>query len=244
MSGDSFERGGRPRSVPDPHGKAYDAMIRQHRALTAQKEAANLHPRVEGPSSVVRAAVRRPHSPADVVMADVVRVLNGPRVARHEIEQGHIVRGIIDGATAAADLEFGRSVVSGVLHGHFKLGGSHSWKQTRKWLGEKGLAEKNQHVHHALIPNNGWGKSVPDAIKNQPWNVKATESPLHHIRIHSASRTKGLPRFSPVERYWHGTPSWWKAANGTVLGHVAQAIGDHLPGHAPAGPAPHPQRKR
>ena len=129
-------------------------------------------------------------------------------------------------------------MVRGVRHGYFKLNGSHSWKQTRKWLGKKGLAAKGQHAHHALIPNGGWGKSVPDAIKNQPWNIKATESPLHHTRIHSASRKMELQRFSPIERYWHGTPTWWKAANASAVGHATQAIGDHLPGHSSGRSAP------
>lgn len=215
LGSDSFERGGRPRAVPDPDGEAYDEMIRRHRQMMAKRDEAHA-----------------PRGPVDAITAGVVHVLNEPREARRQVEQGHLVRGLVDGATAAADLELGRSVVSGVRRGSLKLSGSHNWKQTRKWLGQKGLAEKGQHAHHALIPNGGWGKVVPDAIKNQPWNLKMTETPVHHIRTHGASRQFGLPRFNMLERYWHSTPTWWKAANGSAVGHGVQVIADQLPGHS------------
>ena len=99
-------------------------------------------------------------------------------------------------------------------------------------------------MHHAFIPNNRWGKAVPDVIKNQPWNLKATETPLHHIRIHGRSRKFGLPQFNVLERYWHGTPTWWKAANGSVAGHGVQAVVDHLGGHPQAAQPRHPSPKK
>jgi hypothetical protein len=220
LGGDSFERGGRPRSVPDPDGKAYDEMIRRHRQMMARREAAHA-----------------PRGPVDAIVAGVVQVLNGPREARREIEQGHVVRGVIDGITAAADLQLARGVIRGVRGGPVKLGGSHSSKETRRWLGQKGLAEKGQHAHHALVPNKRWGKAIPDVVKNQPWNYKMTETPLHHTRIHGASRKFGLPQFNMVERYWHGTPTWWKAANGSAAGHGVQAVTDHLTGDRSVGRA-------
>jgi hypothetical protein len=224
LGGDSFERGGQPRSVPDPDGKAYDEMIRRHRQMTARREAA--------------------HAPVDAIATGIAQVLNGPREARREVEQGHVVRGVVDGMTAAADLQLARGVIRGVRRGHVKLSGSHSQKQTRKWLGQKGLAEKGQHAHHALIPNNGWGKAIPDVMKNQPWNYKMMETPLHHTRIHGASRRFGLPQFNVLERFWHGTPTWWKAANGSAAGHGVQEIADHLTRRAPAKQPHHPSPKK
>lgn len=212
-------------------GEAYDEMIRRHRQVTAKREGASAPP--DGP-----------HGPVDAIAAGIAHVLDGPREARREVVRGHVFRGLIDGATAAADLEFGRSAVSGIRRGSVKLSGSHSWGATRKWLGRAGLAEKNQQMHHALIPNSGWGKEVPEVIKNQPWNLKATESPLHHTRIHGRSLKFGLSRFNAAERYWHGTSTWWKAANGSAAGHAVQAIADHLPHHSqPARPG-HPSQKK
>lgn len=217
MGSDSFARGGQPRSVPDHDGKAYDEMIRRHRQIMASKEAAH-----------------QPRGPVDAIAAGVAQALNGPREARREVEQGHVVRGVVDGVAAAADLQLARSVINGVRNGRVKLSGSHSHKETRRWLGQTGLAEKGQHAHHGLVPNRGWGKAIPDIIKNQPWNYKMTETPLHHIRIHGASRKFGLPRFNVVERYWHGTPTWWKAANASAVGRSVHAIVDRLAGHAPS----------
>jgi len=235
LRGDSFERGGHPRSVPDPDGKAYDEMIRRHRQVMARRE--NAGQLVNEGAGQTDPTAHAPHGLVDAIAAGAAHVFNEPREARRQIEQGHVVRGLVDGATAAADLELGRSVVRGLRRGSFKLSGSHSLKQTRKWLGQKGLAENGQHAHHALVPNGGWGKAIPDFIKNQPWNYKMTETPLHHIRIHGASRKFGLPQFNAVERYVHGTPTWWKAANASGLGHGTQGIADHTVGHGHEGKA-------
>jgi len=221
-------------------------MIRQHRLLMAAKENGRAVSARQTPSAADQPHV--PHGVIDSIAAGVAHVLNGPRAARREIEQGHLVRGIVDGAAAAADLQLSREVLGGLRRGAFKLDGSHTHGATRKWLGKMGLAAKGQHAHHALVPNGGWGKLVPNAIKNQPWNYKMTETPLHHIRIHSRSLKAGLPRFNAVERYVHGTPTWWKAANVSALSHEAEHvghalsqaghfIGDHLPGHHSHSPS-------
>jgi hypothetical protein len=235
--GDSYERGGKPRSVPDPDGKAYDEMIRRHRATTALKEAGG----ASSPASPL------PHTLIDSVASGVAHLLNGPREARREFEQGHRVRAMIDAATAAADITWGGLAAAGLKKGHVKLRGPFTWRTkpwedsrgAREWMGDKGIVEKGQHAHHALIPNNGWGKSIPDAIKNQPANIKPMDSALTHTRIHSASRRAGLPRFNPLERYWHGTPTWWKAANGAAVGHATQTVAGHLPGYSAAAPPRH-----
>ena len=217
-------------------------MIRLHNQTLARRQSA-----VQIPKQDVRAkstlAPTTPDGPVDAIAAGIVHVLNGPREARKEVEQGHVIRGLFDGATAAADLELGGSAANAIRKGYVKLGGTHGWKGTRKWLGEMGLAEKYQHMHHALIPNGGWGKVVPDVIKNQPWNLKAMESPLHHVRVHGNSRTFGLPKFNPLEQYWHGTPKWWKAANASAAGHSVQTIVDGLMGH-PQAVVPDPQSQQ
>jgi hypothetical protein len=71
-----------------------------------------------------------------------------------------------------------------------------------------------------------------------------TETPLHHTRIHGASRKFGLPQFNMVERYLHGTPTWWKAANGSALGHGVQAVANHLGSRRPTAPPHHPSPKK
>lgn len=228
MNSGSFARGGQPRSVPDPSGDAYDEMLRRHGAIAKERRA----------SMAARPPAHPPqptHGPVtglDHVVASAAHVLDGPRRARRELEQGHMARALVDGATSALDLAVLGNGVRGILRGELKLKGPFAWRTkpwetgrgAREWMGDKGIVQRGQHAHHALIPNNGWGKFIPDAIKNQPANIKPMENSLTHTRIHSASRKAGLPRFNPLERYWHGTPTWWKVANGSGVAHAAQAV--------------------
>lgn len=241
LGSDTFERGGQPRSVLDSDAEAYEVMVRLHRETLARR-AVEAQPK--GLGAIAEPIPHVPDGPVDAIAAGLAHIFNGPREARKEVEQGYVIRGLVDGATAAADLEVGGSAANGVRKGYFKLGGSHAWRDARKWLGKIGFAEKFQHVHHALVPNRGWGKAVPDFIKNQPWNLKAMESSLDHVRIHSNSRQFGLPQFNSLGQYWHGTPTWWKAANASAAGHSVQAVVDGLFGRYEATPPdPQPQTK-
>jgi hypothetical protein len=139
--------------------------------------------------------------------------------ARKDWEQGHHVRALIDGVVGVSEAGLAKSVIKGVIKGQVKLKGPYVWRTKpweegrglRQWMGDKGILKPGQHGHHALIPKNGWGKAVPDWLKNQPWNIKGMESAAQHGRIHG--RYKGAAQFNPLERYWYGTPQWWKAAN-------------------------------
>lgn len=64
------------------------------------------------------------------------------------------------------------------------------------------------------------GQDVPDAIKNQPWNIKPMPSAEAHTRMRGSTKS-GLPKFNPVERYVYGTPAWWKVQNGVTAAHGA-----------------------
>jgi len=247
----SYARGGQPRSVPDPDGDGYDEMLRQHGA----KAGSNTAKRGGAPQPQAKAVTgtQRPPTEIDSVAAGIAQILNGPRAARRELEQGHTGRAIVDGATAAADLVWGGLTARGLIKGKLKLKPPFDWRTppwtegrgAREWMGDKGFVEKGQPAHHAVIPQNGWGRFVPDAIKNQLANIKPSDN-LTHTRIHSASRKFDLPRFNMLERYWHGTPTWWKAANASILGHATKAAGDHLPPADPPAqvtPRTNPARK-
>jgi hypothetical protein len=228
----SYARGGSPRSVPDPDGEAYDEMIRRHKsAAVGGGVAPGAGLLAGGPSS----PLSEPATILDRGAAAAAAILNGPREARRQLEKGHPVKALLGGATAAADLAWGGLALKGLLKGHVKLQGPFNWRNppwkeqgARQWMGEKGVVAKGQPAHHALIPNKGWGKAIPDAIKNQPANIKPMENSLVHTRIHGRSRKADLPRFNPLERYWHGTPRWWKAANASGVGHLSQAADNVL----------------
>jgi hypothetical protein len=84
-------------------------------------------------------------------------------------------------------------------------------------MAKQGYLQPGQHGHHWAIPRNGWGKAVPNAIKNQPWNIKAMKSPQFHTAVHG----KGRNAFGPIGRVWHGTPAWAKAAPISVGGRIS-----------------------
>lgn len=69
------------------------------------------------------------------------------------------------------------------------------------------LSAKGEHLHHWLIPNNGWGKHVPDYIKNTPWNLNSIPKDVHGM-IHGT--IKGGKKYSIIESIYYQTPAWAK----------------------------------
>jgi hypothetical protein len=204
----SYARGDQPRSVPDVDGPAYEAAMRKQRANNARQEEEwwRKHPGVA---------------------ESFVPVWGSAREAVADAAEGDYIGAAANGALAATDLAGGGYVMKSLAKGGLRLGASHAWKDTRRWMGEKGLLEPGQHGHHWLIPQRGWGAKVPDVIKNQPWNIKGMASPQLHTRIRTGTQS-GLPRLTPLERYVHGTPSWWKVKNGMTAGHVAVGVEEGL----------------
>lgn len=101
-----------------------------------------------------------------------------------------------------------------MVKGAIKFGG-HSWGATSSWFAKHYGVEAGQQVHHWLIPRNGWGKIVPNAIKNQPYNLMAMSKELHQ-EIHY-----GLTLFGKM---WFGTPTWFKALGLSSLGRFANLL--------------------
>ena len=174
----------------------------------------------------------RPHSLAE----SVVPYFGSGREAAADLQDGNYLGAGFNGALAASDLFLAGSIVKGLLKGGAKMSGPFAWKikprvdevGARQWLGANGFLEPGQAGHHWGIPQGGWGKLVPDWIKNQPWNIKPMPSSEIHGRIHG--RYLGKPRFNPAEQYWRATPAWSKAATVAAVGHpVAIASGAGRP---------------
>ena|SRR5688572_17518732 len=83
---------------------------------------------------------------------------------------------------------------------------------------KEGFIPPGQQGHHWAIPRNGWGKSVPDKLKNMHWNIKPLPGEVHK-RIHFRDLKGGMPRFNPAERFIHGTPRTAKVATAGAVGH-------------------------
>ncbi|MCO6399594.1 MAG: hypothetical protein J5I99_00005 [Verrucomicrobia bacterium] len=85
-------------------------------------------------------------------------------------------------------------------------------------MGKTGRAEAGQEVHHWAIPQGRWGKNVPDAIKNQPWNLMPMESLELHDALHGAGE---LGEFG---RFMYGSPDWFKALLISEYGRVGNEL--------------------
>jgi len=210
---------GGPRSVPDPAGERYDEMIRQERLKRERAEAA-----------VARPSVNSVGHPG--FAESLIPVWGSGREAVADFQEGDYAGAALNGALAASDLFLAGSIAKGIAKGGVYVArgaakkAPYGWKrEVRPWMGKQGYLEKGQHGHHWAIPQNGWGKSVPDWVKNQPWNIKAMpEGPVGaemHGRL--TGSYKGKPQFNAVERYVHGTPTWSKVGTGAAVGHPAGA---------------------
>lgn len=156
----------------------------------------------------------------------IVPALGPAREAYADYLDGNETGAAINAGLALADLTGEGVIARDLLKGGLKLSGSHTWGATRKWLGKNDVLGFGQHGHHGLIPQNGWGKAVPDFIKNQPFNIKGMASPEIHGRIHG--RYAGKPQFNVAQRFWEGTPRWWKAGVAEVLGTPLRAVEPQL----------------
>lgn len=151
----------------------------------------------------------------------MIPVWGSGKQAISDFEAGDWAWGTVNTGIAISDVVVLKSIATAVTKGAFKLTGSHSWSATRAWLRETGRVEyPGQHFHHWLLERNqGLGKYVPDAVKNQPYNLMglpgtdfATSNEFHVWLHHEAN---------PAQRLWYGTPAWAKAAAGSVSGRGA-----------------------
>jgi hypothetical protein len=94
----------------------------------------------------------------------------------------------------------------------------------RQWLGRKGFLAKGQPGHHWIFEQS---TKVPDVIKNQPPFIKGMADAVQHGRVHGPYTVNGqkLPQFNALQRFWYGTPDWFKAFNVTIPGHLGTATG-------------------
>ena len=103
------------------------------------------------------------------------------------------------------------------------LGWSHTMSDSEpmsgppaKWMTRQGWRDfPGQEFHHGLIPQGGWGEAIPDAIKNQLWNLMGMSQP-EHTALHQADG---------AERVWNGTPNWAKVGGADAVGKAANLAG-------------------
>ena len=154
----------------------------------------------------------------------LVPVWGSAREAVADAYEGDVAGAVLNGALAGPVVFLAGAVVKGGGKGALKIAGPHAWKGrkgVRAWMGEKGHLAPGQHGHHWAIPQNGWGKPVPDFIKNQPWNINPMKDPTIHMRMDKS--WLGAPRLTLPQRLWYGPPTWAKVGSGAAVGHPTAA---------------------
>ena len=229
----SFARGDQPRSVPNPDAAAHARAAHAQRADN-ERQAAEIEARRTGarPPAMPAGPSWAPEVSHPGAVESLIPIWGSGREALADLHDGDYLGAAGNGAMAISDLALVKGLVVDGLKGAAKISGSHAWHSKpwddvpggRAWMGEKGHLKPGQHGHHGIIPQNGWGKAVPDFVKNQPWNIKGLDAATHG-RIHGRYTVDGvkLPRFNPVERVWHGTPIWTKPAAAGAVGGAVRA---------------------
>jgi hypothetical protein len=142
------------------------------------------------------------------------------REAIADFQEGDYLGAAINGGLAASDIFLFKALANMAFKGGLKIGGSHTWNATRKWMAKNGyFLEPGQVGHHWLIPQGGWGKNVPTWLKNQPWNIKVLPNQARHISVHGQGKNK----YNALQQFWYGTPARAKAAVISTGGHGAEA---------------------
>src|SRR5262249_8781696 len=123
--------------------------------------------------------------------------------------------GLVNTAIAVSDVFLVKSIATAVVkvgvEGLVRVSGSAAWGATREWMVSRGWEEGvgSKPLHHWLIPQNGWGKYVPEVVKNQPYNIMGTGSRAFHLAIEGKSYL-GVPGMNMAGRLWFGSPTWAK----------------------------------
>lgn len=243
-SSGSYARGDQPRSVPDPNAKLYDEATRRQRAYNERQAQAD-HARQKE-----QLLGDRPFELADDgdspdvghpgAVESLIPVWGSGREALADLHDKNEVGALVNGGLMASDAFLVKALAGAALRGGFRLApavwrtkpweAARGVKGARQWMTEIGFAEPGQPVHHWAIPQGGWGKKVPGELKNHLWNAKPLEDAVQHGRIHGPYTVDGvrLPEFNDLEKFWYGTPDWFKALQVSAPGHVGTAVGRHV----------------
>jgi RHS repeat-associated protein len=149
----------------------------------------------------------------------LIPVWGSGRAAINDFQEGSYGWAAFNAAVAVSDVFLVGAAAKGIAKGAFKVG-SHTWRATRSWYGQtRGLAAGTP-VHHWLVEQgSAIGKQVPDAIKNQPWNLMPMRSQAFHNQVHGW----GPDGFNAAGQLWYGTPPWAKAGAFSTTGHGVEA---------------------
>jgi hypothetical protein len=150
----------------------------------------------------------------------LIPVWGSAKEAEYNFDKGHYVVGIIYALLAITDVFLVKSIVTGIAKGAFKVGGSHSWRASRRWALKHDWTGKGEPLHHWLIQQSVAKKYGIEAFTNQPWNWVRFESQSSHMRFGHGFKFGEEAAGSLGQRFWYGTPHWFKIGATDVGGHV------------------------
>jgi hypothetical protein len=162
----------------------------------------------------------------------MIPVWGSGRAAINDFQNGNYGWATFNAAMAVSDVFLVKSIATAGIKGAWKFG-SHSWRATRDWYGqryggrwfEKASLPRGVDVHHWLFHRNqGIGRFVPNAIKNQPWNLKVFHTQQLHFNAGHGWWHLDSPPYSRLGQFWYGTPDWTKAILGSGGGRIVEGI--------------------
>jgi hypothetical protein len=224
LNGLPLGQGGNP-ILPDPFGGGAGLPTGLEIGPGAEPDADT-----QGQQSTSMAAPGKSRSSTHPGFAEsLIPVWGSGKEAYADFQDGDYVGAGINGALAASDLFLAGDVAKAIAKGGWyvvkgpllEAASKQNWKAVRRRLGKDGVLAKYQEGHHWFVPQGGWGKKVPEVIKNHPLNIKAMPDVPTHRRI--TGRYQGLPRFNWFDRYRYGTPTWSKVLTVDSAGHPAAA---------------------
>jgi hypothetical protein len=157
----------------------------------------------------------------------LIPVWGSAREAIADVHDGNYWGAAGNAFLAATDVVPVKALAGTAIKGGFKAA-KPGWKAARAALTKEGFAAPGQHVHHWLIPQNGWGRAIPGEIKNAKFNLMPMPDAITHGRIHGPYL--GAPQYNAVERFFVGTPKRFQAGVGSVGGHAVAANVDQRGG--------------
>lgn len=255
---------GEPRSVPDPDGESYDAMLRAHRAqlgLISYSEAKRREESERRRSSEQAAASassnRYVGSSARLDAQDGMAAALDPSAARSFPVLGALAS-VIDDAqdhkpfAVAGDLVDGASDIGLAMTGlgiadAFGKGvawpiGKWTAEAARKQLRRRGAAVAGEEIHHS-VALKGISRTAEN-WRNHPAFLKALPQ-ADHRRL--TGKWGDLPKFDRATALWVGSPTWMKTVSAWPLARglsaLARSVGPERPiDHQLPPPAPYGER--
>lgn len=117
-----------------------------------------------------------------------IPIWGSSRQAINDFQEGRDIWGTVNSAFAVIDVLSITSLARLFVAEAFR---NAEWKAVRNAIGKAGAVESQQQIHHWVVPRNGWGKSVPNWVKNNPLNLVPMPVGESGAAIHTAIHTGG-----------------------------------------------------